>query len=287
MEKILVLGASGMAGHVITLSLKEKGYDVTGFARSGLPFCRVITGDAADLDGLKRIVTEGGYDYIVNAIGILRESEKRKAEAVYINSYLPHLLADMTQQTDTRVIHISTDCVFRGNTGPYTEDSLRDGQTFYDRSKALGELEDDRNLTLRTSIVGPDMRKDGVGLFNWFMMQQGEVTGYERTMWTGVTSCELADIIDAAIRENVAGLYNMVGDTNISKYGLLQLFNRYMCGGVRVIRKDESRQVDKSLVRTKFDFSYRVRDYETMVRRMADWIEEHKELYPHYKTDCK
>lgn len=162
--------ASGMAGHVITIRLEELGHEVEGYAREHLTYCRTTAGNAKDMQALRQLVQSGSYDYVVNAIGILnQDAEKRKTDAIYLNSLLPHALAEMTENLPTRVIHISTDCVFGGNTGPYREDALPDGRMFYDRTKALGELWDDKNLTIRTSIVGPDRRERGIGLFNWFM----------------------------------------------------------------------------------------------------------------------
>ena len=105
------------------------------------------------------------FDTVINCIGVLNQfAERDKAGAVYLNSYLPHYLAKITEGTDTQVIHMSTDCVFSGKRGQYTEYDIRDGETFYDRTKALGEIEDEKNLTLRQSIVGPDIKRTGIGL---------------------------------------------------------------------------------------------------------------------------
>lgn len=284
MSRVLVLGASGMAGHVIAIRLEELGHEVEGYAREELPYCRTTVGNAEDLQTLRQLIQRGSYDYVVNAIGILnQDAEKRKTDAIYLNSFLPHALAEMTECIPTRVIHISTDCVFSGNTGPYTEDALPDGRTFYDRTKALGELEDDRNLTIRTSIVGPDRRESGIGLFNWFMKQEKEVQGYQKAMWTGMTTVELASAIHASMQEKPVGLYHLVPDINISKCELLGLFNHYMRADEMNIRENTEIVLDKTLVRTKYDFSYRVPDYDIMVRRMAQWITEHEALYPHYR----
>src|SRR5699024_5151046 len=133
------------------------------------------------------------YDAIINAVGILnKDAEENKSHAVLLNSYLPHYISNLTKDMNTKVIHMSTDCVFSGKVGSYKEDSLRDGQTFYDRSKALGELENDKDLTFRNSIIGPDMNKNGIGLFNWFMKQNGYIKGFNKAIWTGVTTLTLA-----------------------------------------------------------------------------------------------
>ena len=177
---------------------------------------------------------------------------------------------------------MSTDCVFSGNRGQYTENDLRDGTTFYDRSKALGELDDDKNITLRSSIVGPDINWNGIGLLNWFMQQKGSVTGYSSVMWTGQTTLQLAKTMEAAAKEKAHGLYNTVPDTSISKCALLCLFNKYLRTDKIVIVPVDKTVADKSLKRTHWNFSYSIPDYETMIIEMGDWMRNHKALYPHY-----
>lgn len=281
--KFLVLGASGMAGHTIAIYLKEKGHDVTGFARRNLDFVKTIVGDATDFEFLKGLITAGNYDYVINAIGVLNQyAEKNMANAVILNGYLPHFLADITKDMNTSVIHMSTDCVFSGKGGNYTEKSLRDGETFYDRSKAIGELEDDKNITLRNSIVGPDINPNGIGLFNWFMKQEGKINGFTKAMWTGMTTLQLAKMMEKAALQHATGLYNMVPDSNISKYELLKLFNHYVRNNEVDIEPYAGFSADKTLIRTRFEFKELVPDYDTMVKEMAEWIRNHKELYPHY-----
>ena len=153
--KFLILGGNGMAGHIISLYLKEQGHDVTGFARSKSPFVPTVIGDAANTELLRGAIEAGSYDAVINAIGLLNQfAENNHSAAAFLNAYFPHFLAEVTEGTNTQIIHMSTDCVFSGKEGHYSETSQPDGATFYDRSKALGELDDDKNLTLRNSIVG-------------------------------------------------------------------------------------------------------------------------------------
>lgn len=282
--RFLVLGASGMAGHVISIYLKEKGHDVVGYCRRAVSFVEFIKGDVKNVQRLKNVIETGNYDIVVNAVGILNQfAESDKESAAFLNGYLPHLLAKLTENMNTRIIHMSTDCVFSGKNAPYTENSFRDGESFYDRSKALGELNDEKNLTLRNSIVGPDINENGIGLFNWFMKQNGEINGYTNAMWTGITTLQLAKTIEAAAISDAHGLVNMVCEKNISKYDLLKLFNRYMRNDDAKINPYDDFSLDKTLVRTNFEFDYSVPDYETMVVEMSKWIREHEYLYPHYK----
>lgn len=283
--RILVLGANGMAGRMISTYFMERGNEVVGFDRTPVTHCvRGVTGDAQDRDALIPLVRSGAFDAVINCVGLLKQfAEDNHALAVYLNSYLPHLLADITKDMPTCVLHMSTDCVFSGKRGGYTETDLRDGETFYDRSKALGELEDKKNLTLRGSIVGPDCNPKGIGLLNWFMQQQGPVRGFTRAMWTGQTTLQVAKTMEAALDKGATGLINTVPDASISKYDLLKLFNRYLRHDAVEIVPYDAFAVDKSLKRTNFSLDYRIPDYETMIAEMADWIFAHKALYPHYK----
>lgn len=281
--KILILGGTGMAGHTISLYFKETGHDVTAFSRSKVDYCKNVNGDITDFENLKKIINEGQYDAIINAIGILNQNaENHKSNAVLLNSYLPHFLSDTTKEMKTRVIHMSTDCVFSGKTGGYSETSFRDGETFYDRSKALGELENNKDLTFRNSIIGPDMSERGIGLFNWFMKQEGQINGFTKAIWTGVTTLTLAKAMEQALKENLTGLYNLVNNETISKYELLKLFNKYMSDGQIEILPSDNLSLDKSLINNRTDFSFKVPGYETMVVEMKEWIDNHKDLYPHY-----
>lgn len=282
-KKILVLGASGMAGHIITIYLKERGYTVVGYSRKPIRFCDNIIGDIIDKDQLREILSSGNFDTVINCIGILNQfAEEDKFKAITLNSYLPYFIADIIKGTKTQLIHMSTDCVFAGNTGPYFESSFPDGKSFYDRTKALGEINDNSNLTFRNSIIGPDMNEQGIGLFNWFMKQNDRINGYCGAMWTGVTTLTLAKAMDAAMCQNLSGLFNLVNNENISKYDLLCLFNKYFKSNKLTIKSDDSVQLDKTLICTRTDFNFIIPSYEQQIMEMRAWIIAHKFLYPHY-----
>jgi dTDP-4-dehydrorhamnose reductase len=278
-----VLGATGMAGHVIANYLVESGHEVATFSRQPLPGFQGRQGDATDPVALRGALFQGDLDAVVNAIGILnREAEEHHAYAVKLNAWLPHYLSDLYLQGGPRVVHISTDCVFSGKQGGYSETSWPDGATFYGRSKALGELDNDRDLTYRTSIIGPDMRADGIGLLNWFMQQKGEVRGYVRAIWTGVTTITLARAIEHGLKEQLTGLYHLVNNRPVSKLDLLRLFNQDLRANSIVVVPSEELVVDKSLISRKAGLTFKVPGYEAMVAEMADWIVSHRSLYPHY-----
>lgn len=282
--KLLVLGCNGMAGHLISLYFKEKGNDVIGFARSDSKLLdKTIIGDASDMLLVKRTIENGQYDAVINCIGLLNQfAEKNKAMAVLLNGYLPHYLVEITKNTKTRIIHMSTDCVFAGNDGPYYEDSFPNGTTFYDRSKAIGEIDNDKDLTFRNSIIGPDIKESGIGLFNWFMKQEGSIGGFTGAIWTGVTTLTLAKAMETALKENLTGLYNLVNNQSITKFDLCSLFNRYFRNGEVEISPDDKLQLDKSLRRKRNDFSFVVPSYEQQIKEMREWVDSHNDLYPHY-----
>lgn len=282
--KILVLGSIGMAGHTISLYFKKQGHDVTTYSLKPFPYCKNIIGNAFEKDAFHEMLLGDNYDAVINCIGILNQmAESNPAQAVYLNSYLPHSVVETLKDKKTKLIHMSTDCVFSGNTGPYYEDSLRDGRTFYDRSKALGEVDDNKNLTFRNSIIGPDMNPDGIGLFNWFMKQKGTIKGYTGAIWTGVSTITLAKAMEQAIKEDLTGIYNLVNNTSISKYELLCLFNKYFKNNTIEIEKADELKLDKSLRSKRSDFSFEVPSYEQMIIEMKEWVKTHKELYPFYQ----
>jgi len=282
--KVLVLGAGGMAGHVITIRLKEKGHTVTGIARRNLSHCNTIIADITNTAEIKNIINAGSFDAIINAIGILPAVINHNPyNGIWINSCLPHLLAEMTKDTKTRIIHLSTDCVFSGHDiGKYNEADFCSADDYYGRSKALGELNDIKNLTFRMSIIGPDMNENGIGLFHWFMRQTGVVHGYRRAIWTGVTTMILAEAIDAALEQGLSGLYHLVNNTVISKYELLKFFNQ-LKSAPNLIKPDDNYLVDKSMINTRTDFSFVIPSYHEMISDMEKWITAHKTLYPHYE----
>lgn len=280
--KYLVLGAGGMAGHIITNYLLEQGESVDGLERRELSYCKTFVMDATKFDKLKEVLEVGEYDYIINCIGLLNTACDEHIDlAILLNSYLPHFLVEITKELKTRVIQMSTDCVFSGKKGNYTELDNPDGETKYDKTKALGEINDEKNLTFRNSIIGPDINENGIGLFNWFMKQSGEINGFKKSLWTGVTTLTLAKAMHKASYDNLTGLYNLVNNSVTNKYELCSMFNKYMNKELK-INKIDGINHDKSLYRTRNDFDFEVPSYEQQIKEMSDWINSHKELYPHY-----
>jgi len=283
--KILVLGANGMAGHTISMYFIEKGHNVTTLTRRPFTVGRNININLCvnTLNELEELISNNKYDAVINSVGILnKDADDNKESAVFLNSYLPQYLSGITRESSTKIIHMSTDCVFSGKTGDYKEDSFTDGDTFYDRSKALGELKNAKDLTFRTSIIGPDINEDGIGLFNWFMKQTGEIKGFDQAIWTGVTTLTLAKAMEEALRQNLTGLYNLVNNDKINKFELLKYFNSILRNDELNIIPSSNLKLNKSLINTRSDFDFNIPNYKIMIEEMEEWIVKHKNIYPHY-----
>lgn len=281
--KYLILGVNGMAGHMIAQYLQEKGHTVIGFARKKSTICPMIMGDALERNDIERVLSSDNYDYVINCIGVLNQFvDKNPADGIFLNSVLPHLLAEKLAEKKAKLIHISTDCVFEGTKGHYKERDIPDAVSYYGRSKTLGEVIDDKNLTVRTSIVGPELKSDGIGLFHWFMSQSDFVYGYEKVIWTGITTLQLAKAIEREIDKPQTGLYHLVNNEVISKHDLLELFNKYCRKNPIEIKKDVEIISDKSLLNTKAD-GIEIPGYEQMVKELGLWISNHSDMYQQYE----
>lgn len=283
MKKVLVLGAKGMAGHVVFKLLPQLGvYDVWGIARNVEETDRIISLDVKETDRLSSIAASHNFDYIINCIGILnKDAEDNPDKAIWFNSYFSHFLESITKNTSTKVIHISTDCVFSGKRGGYTENDEKDGYGFYAQSKSLGELNNKKDLTLRTSIIGPELNENGIGLFHWFMSQNDDakLKGFTHAFWSGVTTVELTKVIHAAIEQNITGLIQITQKNKIDKYSLLQLFNTIFKKGAVTIEPNSDYHVDKSMISVRTDFDYTVAGYDAMLLEMKQWIEQNNYKY--------
>lgn len=278
--KILLLGSDGMLGHVVKIYFTEKGYEVLSTTRREVNSEYYYDADK-DIEGIEKIIEKSTPDVVINCIGILTKlAEEKKPLAVKVNSYLPHYLDELSRRYSFKFLHVSTDCVFDGIEGNYTEKSKPNANDFYGKSKALGEVVNDRNVTLRTSIVGPDPNENGVGLFKWFMDQEGAIGGYDKVLWTGVTTVWLARCMDVALENNLTGLQHCVNNETIDKYSLLVLFKKYFDKDIEINHNPEVIS-EKTLIRTSESFEFDIPSYEEMVSDMRDWVLDHPDVYEH------
>ncbi len=282
-KKVLIIGSKGMAGHMIRQFLIERSdYSVIDVARNNSSFEPKYSLDVTNFDALKNIIDSEKPDVVINCVGVLnQDAETNPDKAILLNAYLPHMLGMHCTFIGSKLIHFSTDCVFAGSTGSYLETDTKDGDGFYAQSKALGEVTYGNHLTIRTSIIGPEL-KNGIGLFHWFMNQQGEIKGYNQAYWSGVTTIELARAIHAAIEQELSGLYHLVNNTRINKYDLLLIFKKVFNRDKLIVQPYSEYKVDKSLINQRKDFNYTVPGYAEMVEDMKKWVEDHTEVYPFY-----
>ncbi|MEX6697994.1 dTDP-4-dehydrorhamnose reductase family protein [Peribacillus frigoritolerans] len=273
--KVLVLGGQGMAGHVIKeYFTKDPKYQVTYTSRDPNDKMALYL-DVTNLTSLEEIMDKVKPDITINCIGILndRASDNTKL-AFQVNSVFPHQLVKLAERNSGKLIHISTDCVFSGVKGDYTEDDIPDSTTIYGQSKHLGEIISQNHLTIRTSIIGPELKEDGIGLFLWFMKQKGEIKGYEKVLWNGVTTLELAKAIEVLIENKVTGLYHLGCENKVSKYNLLKLIKRTFNKSDVEILLDSHIVLDRTLKNTRTDFYYQIPPYEHMLKELKSWMEK-------------
>lgn len=280
MRKVLVLGSTGMLGHQVVLRLTQNSdFEVFDLSFRNKFRDETIICDVTDFKKLGQVIEDIRPDFIVNCIGILiKGSNENPKNSILINAYLPHFLSGECDKIGAKVIHISTDCVFSGKKGGYQDSDFRDADDVYGRGKALGEINSEKHLTLRTSIIGPELKKNGEGLFHWFMMQSGMVNGFSEAYWGGVTTFQLAKCIEEAIINNLSGLLHVSNGKKISKLEILELFKKIWKKDDVEIQKIESKVVDKSLqVSSSFDFN--IPSYEKMFLELNEWMLQHEGIY--------
>ena len=284
MKRILIVGSKGMAGHMLRQFLIEsKTFEVIDISRDDECFKSNYSLDLTDLEELGSILEIEKPDVIINCVGILNQAAEASPErSIFINSFIPHFLAGRCK----RLINISTDCVFIGLKGNYVESDLKDGHGFYAESKSLGEVTYGPHLTIRTSIIGPELKSNGGGLLHWFLNQSGEVKGYSNALWTGVTTLQLAKFIEDLIdKPDITGLVHYTNNIIISKLNILKLISLVFNKKIDIISFGDY-YVDKSLVNTRSDIDFVIPDYETMIRELFDFMCNHRDnLYQQYYSD--
>ncbi len=293
MSGILVLGGSGMLGHKmfqvlgsrfpstkcsLSSSTVDPVLERTGF----FPPERVVLGlDMMDCRVLKSVLVQEKPDVLVNCVGVIKQRQEAHDPilSLSINSLLPHLLADYCEPWGGRVIHFSTDCVFSGRDGGYTEKSPSDAEDLYGKSKYLGEVHGANALTLRTSIIGHELKRF-TSLLEWFLAQKGKViSGYRRVIYSGVTTNYLARVVGDLIQSHpdLTGLFQVAGRP-VTKYDLLCLV-RQAYGMDMVIEPEDVTVSDRSLAGDRFEAATGL--------KTPDWPELVAELsaeYPRYQV---
>ena len=285
-EKVLILGSAGLIGHQVYNYLKNSdNYELHNISYQNKIQNDTILLNARDEKDFIDKITGIRPQYIVNCIGILiNGSDVDPENAIFLNSYMPHRLTRLADKINAKLIHISTDCVFSGDKKkPYVETDEKDGRGIYAKTKGLGEVISDKHLTLRTSVVGPELKKDGEELFHWFMNQSGEVSGYTKSIWSGVTTIELAKAVKWSIDHHITGLYHVTNNSSISKYDLLKLFQKYTKKDIN-IKSFSGKDIDKSFIDTRLLMDYEIPSYDQMISDMVSLIANNRPLYSQYKV---
>lgn len=262
--KVVILGVTGMLGSAVFKQLSnDPGHQVWGTLRSatglrhfpemahGRLICNV---DVLDQDVLVSVLARARPDVVINCVGLIKQlaDAKDPLAAVPINSLLPHRLARLCALSGTRLIHISTDCVFSGRRGAYTEADLSDAEDLYGKSKFIGELHDvPHAITLRTSIIGHEL-DSSYALIDWFLAQTGPVKGYAKAVFSGLPTVELARVIKYYVipSPNLSGLYHVSVDS-IDKLSLLRLVAETYRKEIE-ISPDDQVCIDRSLDSARF-----------------------------------
>lgn len=256
--KVLVIGASGMIGSTVLRVLSErKDWEVFGSVRdarvsrffSAAIGERLIAGvDVEQPDSLVNVLDQVRPDVVVNCAGLTKH--KPEAEdplvAIPINTLMPHRLAGLCKLVGARLIHVSTDCVFAGEKGNYTEDDFADARDVYGKSKVLGEVVYPHAITLRTSTIGHELQST-YGLLDWFLSQQGRCKGYTRAIFSGLPTVVFAQVVrDVVIpHKELYGLYHVAAKP-INKFDLLELIAEVYGKNIDIVA-DDKLVIDRSL----------------------------------------
>jgi dTDP-4-dehydrorhamnose reductase len=257
--RVLVLGASGMLGHK-ALEVFGRTFETWGTlrdpssSREGADREAIILGVRAEVpETVADAVARVRPDVVVNCIGVVKQLPEATAAipSITTNALFPHQIAEITAAADTRLIQISTDCVFSGRRGRYSESDEPDPVDLYGQTKLLGETNYDHTLTVRTSIIGRELT-GAHGLLEWFLAQTGTIRGYTRAIFSGLTTCALSETLARVMTDHpeLRGTWHIAGDP-IAKYDLLQELARVYGHDVN-IEQDASVKIDRSLDDTRF-----------------------------------
>lgn len=261
--RVTVLGAGGMAGHVVVEYLKQQGHSVSAITRAEL--------DVENIAQVSTFFDSLDTDFVVNCVGLLvKPCIDRPDQAAIVNSWLPHYIEHRLKDTQTRLVHLSTDCVFDGSRGNYIETDVHTETNAYGRSKSFGEVNNSKDITFRMSIIGPEI-KNGTGLLHWAVSNtDATLPGWENAWWNGITTLELARCINLYINDpKISGIYHLVNNNNcINKYDLLCKINHVYQLGKTIVATQGPKNINKVLVDTRQEFDFAIPDYDQQLQQL-------------------
>lgn len=284
MLRVLILGTSGMLGHTLfrDFSVRED-FVTVGCVRTQaaknllLAQAKGVVAVCPDLareENLSRLIQSRSPNVIINCAGLVKQRAEANVHllAIDANSRLPHVLASLAAAAKARLIHLSTDCVFSGSKGDYSEQDVPDPTDFYGWTKLVGEVDYAPAVTIRTSMIGPELAS-ARGLLEWFLNQSGPVKGYVNAIFSGLTTIELSRVIREHIipAPELCGVYN-VASAPISKWELLQIVAQEYGREIEIV-PDENVRINRSLNGDKFRLltGYIAPDWRVMVRQMRQF----------------
>ena len=280
--RLLILGGSGMLGHQLWRGLHAQ-HDtwvtlrrpVADFAAHNLfDEAKVIQfDDITDDTALERALGQAKPEAVINCVGIIKQRDEASDEALTlrVNAEFPHRLAKRCGEAGARLIHFSTDCIFAGTKGNYTESDPSDAADLYGQSKHQGEVADAHSVTLRTSVIGHELGTN-LALLDWFLSQRGQaISGFTKAIYSGFTTLEMARIVDRILTQHtdLSGVWHVASEP-ISKFGLLQLC-REKLGWEGVIEPNDEFVCDRSLNADRFNQAtgYTPPSWEAMISELA------------------
>jgi dTDP-4-dehydrorhamnose reductase len=282
MTRVLILGVSGMLGSaVFNVIANDSSLNVKGTARSraikryfpAQMQNKIIDGiDVLNNDSLVSVIGQVKPNVVINCVGLIKQLSNADDPLVVlpVNSILPHRLSAICEISGTRLIHISTDCVFDGAKGGYVESDISNALDIYGKSKFIGEIHADKHaITLRTSIIGHELSSRHA-LIEWFLAQTGSINGYTRAIFSGLPTAELARVVKDFVipRTDLCGLYHVSADP-ISKFDLLSLVSEIYGKEIEIIPTDKP-NIDRSLNSKRFqqETGYKAAEWSELVSMM-------------------
>ena len=280
--RLLILGGSGMLGHQLWRGLHAQHDTWVTLRRPVADFAvhnlfdeakAIQLDDITDDTALERALGQAKPKAVINCIGLIKQRDEASDEALTqrVNAEFPHRLAKRCGEADARLIHFSTDCIFAGTKGNYTESDPSDAADLYGQSKHQGEVADAHSVTLRTSVIGHELGTN-LALLDWFLSQRGQaISGFTKAIYSGFTTLEMARIVDRILTQHPAlsGVWHVASEP-ISKFGLLQLC-REKLGWEGVIEPNDEFVCDRSLNADRFNQAtgYTPPSWEAMISELA------------------
>ena len=280
--RLLILGGSGMLGHQLWRGLHAQHDTWVTLRRPVADFAvhnlfdkakAIQLDDITDDTALERALGQAKPEAVINCVGLIKQRDEASDEALTlrVNAEFPHRLAKRCGEAGARLIHFSTDCIFAGTKGNYTESDPSDAADLYGQSKHQGEVADAHSVTLRTSVIGHELDTN-LALLDWFLSQRGQaISGFTKAIYSGFTTLEMARIVDRILTQHPAlsGVWHVASEP-ISKFALLQLC-REKLGWEGIIEPNDEFVCDRSLNADRFNQAtgYTPPSWEAMISELA------------------